>query len=419
MITVSLGEWVGQNQQDDFRMKQNKLHETSRFFNAPIDSPIDAFGKPNFGVYNSAFKNVNMDAGSWPVIGKNFSGNIYNARLKEWQHFAVVWPGGMLGLAIVDAKYLVTSWVHLVELSSTWFQSVPGEAAVKTRFEHRSMGPAIPLKIPFGRDSISRGSKELLLRLSRSFMPVYRTARSLWNEETFIEADNYNIRIRNNLDKGGHFVNLKTGGKKNSPQLEAEFKCIHDTARIEPLVVVLPVENKQLKSMYSHKVPLPVEGEIKVGEKRISLDPGESFALLDIHKAHYPWKTWWNWATFAGREAGGGIVGVNLTKNVNQYDETWNENALWVDGRIQRLSSAVFDFDPRNPLAPWKLKDKNGLVDLTFHPFGERTEDMNLGILRSSFHQPFGVFSGEVVFEGKRLKIESLPGVCENHLAYW
>lgn len=394
--------------------------EGSRCFNrGDIESPIDSFGRPNFGVYNRAFKDVNMDAGAWPVRGKTIPNNICRTRLKEWQHFAVVWPKGILGLAIVDAKYLVTSWVHLVELSSTWQEAVPGPVAVKTHLEHRSIGPAFPIQIPFQRCEPTLPSQGFLSRLSRSFMPSYRTARSLWNDETYIFASNYKIRIRNHLDGGGHFVSLKTRGKKDAPQLEADFKCLHDAARIEPLVVVLPVENEKLRSMYSHKVPLPVEGEIRVGAERIMLNPGEAFALLDIHKAHYPWKTWWNWATFAGREAGGRITALNLTKNVNPYDAAWNENALWVDGRIQRLSRAVYDFDPENPLAPWKIRDQEGLVDLTFQPFGERSEDLNLGVLRSSFHQPFGTFSGKVVFQGDLLNIESLPGVCENHLAYW
>jgi len=369
-------------------------------------APIDALGRPRFGVYTYPFEDVNMISGRWTLGGFPLSKQglplprqICRFRLKEWQHFALVWPEGLLGFAIVDAKYLVTSWIHMVKLSSTWQESKPGRSAIDTHVEHRRIAP--PLS---GVPGINQN---------------YKIARSLWDDETFMKKSNYSISVQNKLSSGEHRVRLNVASQGCKPGLTADFKCLHDPDEIEPLVVVLPVDNNKSRGMYSHKVPLPVEGILTIGKDRFVLEPESAFALLDVHKAHYPRRTWWNWATFAGRDEGGRSVAINLTKNVNPYDDEWNENALWVDGELVRLSKAVFHFDAANPLDTWQIRDEGGLIDLSFHPFGERSENLNLGVLRSSFNQPFGVFKGRVKFKGDLLKIDSLPGVCENHLACW
>jgi len=171
--------------------------------------------------------------------------------------------------------------------------------------------------------------------------------------------------------------------------------------------------------MYSHKVALPLEGEIRVGDHLFSAKADQSFALLDIHKAHYPRHTWWRWATFAGRDQRGKSVAMNLTCNINTEDDRLNENAIWVDGRIQHLSKALFDYNPKHIRDPWQLRSEDRQVNLTFTPAGERCENLRLGIVRSVFHQLYGTFSGEIHFGGETLEISSCFGLCEDHDSIW
>ena len=57
-------------------------------------------------------------------------------------------------------------------------------------------------------------------------------------------------------------------------------------------------------------------------------------------------------------------------------------------------------------------------MDLIFHPAAERFEDINLGLVASRLHQPFGSFEGTIDAGRERLDV-SLFGFCEEHYAKW
>lgn len=171
--------------------------------------------------------------------------------------------------------------------------------------------------------------------------------------------------------------------------------------------------------MYSHKVPLPVTGTIRVGERTFRATPQDSVAILDIHKAHYPRHTFWNWATCAGWDSAGRLIGLNLTRNVNEDDGRFNENAIWVDGRLAHLGPARFELDRRALLEPWRLTTADGAADVEFRPQGERAQRVRLGVVSSVFSQPYGTFRGVVRVGPERVEIEDLFGVCEDHRAVW
>ena len=59
--------------------------------------------------------------------------------------------------------------------------------------------------------------------------------------------------------------------------------------------------------------------------------------------------------------------------------------------------------------------DLGGVGELTFSSWCERTEDTNALLLKSSYRQPFGTFSGRL--EGHELKAGY--GVMEAHQATW
>ena len=341
------------------------------------DCPIDPAGSAHVGVFNTPFARVNMEDAVLRWGGLRMPGSYTRMRLKEWQHFCLLLPELMLGFAVVDAKFLRTSWIHVVDRRRG------------THFEHARKGPILDVQL----------------------------ASALWDERTACHARDYDIEVHNHLDGGEHGIRIHVNGAPGKPDVQAELRCVHDLDAIQPLVVVLPVGGGQ--GMYSHKVPLPLEGSVFVGGEEHVADPAGSLAILDIHKAYYPHRTFWNWATFAGHLADGRPVGLNLTRNVNEDDGRFNENAVWLDGRLHHLGPARFEFDDRDLLAPWRLRTTDGAADLTFDPRGERAEDINLGLVRSSFHQPYGTFSGALQLPGETVQIDDLWGVCEDHHASW
>ncbi|HQK19758.1 MAG TPA: DUF2804 domain-containing protein, partial [Polyangiaceae bacterium] len=344
-------------------------------FRDPPEAIVDADGHVALGAYRRPFRHANLEQARI-TLGRIPLGRVGSRLvLKEWQHVAIILPEAMLTYAIVDAKYVKTSWCHFVNRDGTG------------QFEHARKG----------------------LRL--------RVARDLWNATTQVRAHGYRIHVHNHLDVGEHTIRIHIHNDGRAPSVEAELRCMHDLERNPPLEVVMPVGPG--RAMYSHKVSLPIEGTLKVGQRVIDVCADEARAIWDVHKAHYPHRTWWNWATFAGKDDQGRTVALNLTRNINRRDDEINENAVWLDGALQRLGPARFTHDPFRSLEPWKIGTADGAVDLSFRPLGERRENLRLGLIRSVFHQPFGVFSGTIHAHGQMVRIDDAWGICEDHDALW
>lgn len=343
----------------------------------PPPEIVDTSGRVNFGVFNAPFSRVNLEDARVRSLGVRLPRRLSRLRLKEWQHFGVITPELFLSFAIVDAKFMSKSWCHVVEREG-------GD-----HFEHTRQSPILRVGI----------------------------ARELFRDETFAHAPAYHVEVDNLLEEGAHRIRIQVAKIGRRPAIHATLECHHDLSAIQPLVVVLPVGRG--RGMYSHKVPLAVEGTVSVGGSVFDVSAETSLALLDIHKAHYPRHTFWNWATCAGRDAQGRVLALNLTRNVNEDDVRYNENALWIDGRLTHLGPARFDVDKQRLMDPWRITTTDGAVDLTFLPQGERCEDIRLGVVRSSFHQPYGTFHGTVRIGDEEVVIEELFGVCEDHRATW
>ena len=345
-------------------------------FDPTPDRLVDERGHVRFGVFNAPLPDVDVAESRFGWLGLPAPRIVRDLRLKQWQHFVLVTPELLVTLAVVDAGYLRTGWVQVVER--------------ERRFEHARKGPRLDARV----------------------------ARALWDDTTHLRARGFEIAIANHLSAGEHRLRLAVDAGDAGPAVAGELVAHHDLARVAPLVVSLPVGTG--RAMYSHKVPLPVSGELRVGERRYAIDPTESSLILDIHKAHYPRRTWWKWATFAGRDARGRHVGLNLTENMASAVTPRSENALWVDGRCVRLSHPTFTFDRGRIRDPWRLTTHHGEVDLSFRPAGGRAERLDLGLVRSHFDQLYGTFHGAVTLgDGTRVEVEGLRGVCEDHDARW
>ena len=329
------------------------------------DGPI-VDGKIQYGRSDRAFKHVNLrrPPGAGPLA---------YTRLKEWQHYALVHPDVYISVAAVDAKLLGTSWIFVFDRRT------------RTSFEHARNGPFAGITLP---DSLFHGHFEYLAR-------------------------DYAVTGRNNLAEGYHELILGAGDG-SAPSIGGSL-----TMRPEdesPLVAVLPLPNG--KPFYSLKTPLTLEGEVKIGDETFTFEPGRDVGLLDEHKAHYPRKTFWRWATFACRRDTHAI-GINLTHNVIEDDTTYNENGLWIDGRIEQLGPARFEI-PKDPAGDWSIRTLDDRADLNFTPQGVREEDLNRLIARSWYRQPVGLYNGVVRDNGgNKHEIKDVFGIAEDHRVTW
>ena len=156
--------------------------------------------------------------------------------------------------------------------------------------------------------------------------------------------------------------------------------------------------------VWTRKRPVPVTYDVRLGDRRLQ---GEAVGIEDESDGRHPRHTVWSWSAGVGTLRDGRAVGWNLVEGVNDPPER-SERAIWVDGepfepgpsRFDGLDAIAFDDSSR----------------LEFTAEAERVASENLGLIRYSYRQPFGVFSGTLP---GGLELEQGLGVMEHHDALW
>ena len=95
--------------------------------------------------------------------------------------------------------------------------------------------------------------------------------------------------------------------------------------------------------------------------------------------------TKWRWASCAGHDEQGRIVGLNIADHQFENPEVYNENAIWNAGSLLRLGAATLEFDEQAPLLPWAIRDDAGRVDLRFEPEGRKVVNYHFGLVKIDY----------------------------------
>lgn len=330
-----------------------------------------------FGLFRDPFRDMNISDVKLINAGDPLGGFLTAFRLKQWQHIAFIGKDFLLAFAIVDAHYMGTSFCYFVNRQT-------GEY-----FEHHYEAPGKAAKV----------------------------SRELWHDDCRIKRRGYFIEVQNRLAENRHHISIDIAAKAGKPAIKADLEISEDLSKVQPLIVVLPINDEQ-RPLHTHKVPGPVGGEINIGDQTFTLDAKRDLALIDVQKTYYPFNTFWKWATCAGYDDHGNLIALNLVSNMIRNDQKFNENCLWVNEKLTPWSAVCFEFDEHNLLAPWHIRTTDGRCDLTFNPLGERADKINLGLILSDYHQPYGHFTGTVVdADGESYELKNFFGVTEHHLA--
>lgn len=317
---------------------------------APPDRVVHEGQVHTFGMFAGPIRDSDLS-------GFRLYGPLGRLRLKQWHHYAVIHPEVAVTFAVVDAGFLRIGWVQVIDRQT-------GE-----RIEHHRQAPWLDVQV----------------------------GRNLFDAPTWMRSADVRIELQSDLGQDRHVVCV------DAPGIQLDLIC---RAEVTPLEVVLPVGRG--RAMWSHKVPLPVEGRIRWPGGVAHLNPARDTAILDLHKAHYPHRTWWRWGTFVGRDAHGRRIGVNLTRNIVE-DPAMHECALWVDGALSLLAPPTFDLSAE----PWTVRGPD--VELVFEGEGERREDIDVGPIVSRFRQRYGRWRGVVGGH----EIVDAWGLAEDHQSRW
>lgn len=168
---------------------------------------------------------------------------------------------------------------------------------------------------------------------------------------------------------------------------------------------------------YTNKLAgVPVTGTLRHAGREHNLAALGCLGHHDFSAGYMRRETWWNWACTSAR-VGGHTLGLNLSCGTNET--TFSENCLWLDGRLIPAGGVQFSYDREKLMAPWRITDAAGCIDLRFTPSAAHRERMNLAIFASNLHQLFGTFDGHVRADGTALALAGVPGFVEEQYAKW
>lgn len=311
-------------------------------------------------------------------------------RLKEWHYASVVTDKVLFGCAVVDAGYAGNAFAYLVDRAT-------GE-----KHEYSALTPAA------AGVTVAANSVEGTTRIQWPGFGVLEFHNDVARGERRIVA---------NLQGRRHF-----GAR---PPLVADILLRDDGRQPAPIVVV--EEPAPGRWLYTHKCyGLEAGGHVRAGAIGDEFPLGKGLAGLDFNRGYRLRETYWNWAAATGHALDGTRIGWNLTaghrpekESVPEANEA-GDSALWLGDECVKLGTIRFDYDSRDLMKPWRVRDEEGLVDLAFQPAGERAENIHLGVIVSRFHQPYGRFHGTLRSrQGKTFLFDDVYGVVEQHFAKW
>jgi len=170
--------------------------------------------------------------------------------------------------------------------------------------------------------------------------------------------------------------------------------------------------------VYAQKTAgVPLRGRVRSEFGEYDLGALDAHAHHDYSAGYMRRETFWRWACFSGRTAGGDRIGMNVSCGVNETSFT--ENCCWVNGKLVKVDLVSLDFDRDDPDAPWTIRSLDGAVDLRFHPHECHAERMNLLAVASNFRHFLGRFEGTIREQGRSHAIHDLHGLAEDHYAKW
>jgi hypothetical protein len=327
---------------------------------------IDPAGKPRYGIIDSPVEEINYK--DFPLetpMGFGVPGLLKQMIFNQFSFFGITGPDLIIGMAVVDLKYLANAFFYV--------------------FDRK---------------------KNKIFETSKITLPI--------GDDIFIKPTPDKVSCG--------FLSKKISISMEDGKLLAETKDIkldltYDVSRTAPLRICSRAGYKGW--VYTQKTtPIHLTGEITINGQKTILDSPRYMGLMDWTAGYMRRETFWNWAASASVLADGRPFGMNLSCGVNETSFT--ENGFWIDGKLTKVSTVGFEFNPKNFYDPWRITSADGKVNLIFESEQHRSENVNALVIATRFTQMMGVFKGTLKTDNDGvIKIENCPGWAEDHYAKW
>jgi hypothetical protein len=181
----------------------------------------------------------------------------------------------------------------------------------------------------------------------------------------------------------------------------ARVRGVLDLELEEPTGVEIVSPHGRSYIWTSKRAPVRVRGRVSAGGHSFDVDGDDGF--VDESAGYHARHTAWRWSAGLGRSEDGRRVAWNLVHGVHDAPAA-SERTVWVDGEPHEVGHQEF------------AADLGAVGRLRFREWSARESKVNLVLMRNSYRQPFGEFSGELPCG---LRLAEGHGVMEEHDVRW
>ncbi len=299
-------------------------------------------------------------------------------RIKEWDYYCILHPDFGISLVIADVGYLGLCTVCWLDFKEKSFYC-----------------------------------KDQMKLFTRGKLNLPRTS-----EEGDLHFSNKNIVMDFKRGKNKRILSVNYPDFMDGAGITGEIELYQDP-KMDTIVVVTPFKENPKRFYYNQKINcMPAKGKIEIGGDSYQFSEDNCFGVLDWGRGVWTYKNQWYWGSASGLVKGKPI-GWNIGYGFGDLS-THTENIIFYDGKGHKFDQVTFHIDPDDYLKPWRFTSNDGRFEMDFEPIFDRTNKMNLLILKTEPHQVFGYYNGHVVLDdGTKLHVDRLLGFAEEVFNKW
>ena len=164
-------------------------------------------------------------------------------------------------------------------------------------------------------------------------------------------------------------------------------------------------------------------GSVSVDGKLYTLNPDETFGLLDWGRGVWTYENTWYWGAGHG-VVDGHVVGFNIGYGFGDTSAA-SENMIFVDGIAHKIDGVTFNIPKTSDgkddfIKPWTFTSTDGRFEMDFIPVIDRASCTDVKLICSDQHQVFGKFTGKMVLDdGTIIRLKDFTGFAEKVHNKW
>ena len=307
-------------------------------------------------------------------------------RIKEWDYYLIYNDHFAIALTMDDNAYMSMLSASFIDFT------VPGETTVS------------PIGVmPMGKVNLPASSA---------------SGVSKWTIPDKKHHADFTFTVENGVRKLQCKMESFRGGKP--------FVCdivLTDEPR-DSMVIATPFHGAPKAFYYNQKiVGMRASGSVSVDGKLYTLDPKETFGMLDWGRGVWTYENTWYWGAGHG-QVDGHVVGFNIGYGFGDTSKA-SENMIFVDGVAHKLEGITFNIPKKTDgtddfMSPWTFTSTDGRFEMDFVPIIDRASCTDVKLICSDQHQVFGRFTGKMVLDdGTEIKLRDFVGFAEKVHNKW